>query len=115
MEAIGQQRWFGFRDRSRILFDKTTGLLWGDVSEDELEKYQAIQFVKDFDGGGYSGWRIPFVNEFEYIVTNSRLRCRVNRIVFAKMLTVQLFRSMSDLRMLLTGLIVATCSRAMMF
>ena len=42
-------------------------MLWGDVSEDELEKYQAIQFVKDFDGGGYSGWQIPFVNEFDQI------------------------------------------------
>ncbi len=70
LQAIGKQRWFYFRNKSGILLDKTTGLLWGNVSKGLLEKYEAIQFVKDFYGGGYSGWRIPFGDEFDLIRNN---------------------------------------------
>ncbi|WP_455048283.1 hypothetical protein [Mitsuokella sp.] len=78
LAAIKSQRWYYFKNKPRILMDKSTGLLWqnpayfsyfksesnGQRVPYSLEEAKAI--VKSLNLDGYANWHIVTVPEFEY-------------------------------------------------
>lgn len=78
LEAIKNQRWYFFKNKTKILMDRDTGLLWANLQYfdwcpnernlDELDEYYDLQTVRNkvnsFDGNGYSNWVIPRFDDF---------------------------------------------------
>ena len=72
-----------YRDGSReIVLDDEVNLMWIDnisviknlMDHDEAEKYcQSLQY------GGFSGWRLPHIEEYELIVDKKNFKNYVNR------------------------------------
>lgn len=75
LEAIKSQRWYFFRNKTHIIFDKTTGLLWNNPNfipflKPDNNSYninEAIQKARELSADGYSNWKIVTRLEFEKI------------------------------------------------
>lgn len=72
LEAIKNQRWYFFKNKTKVLMDRNTGILWanlqyfspvpinGNVTFYEIDEAENI--VSDLELDGYNGWRIPTSN-----------------------------------------------------
>lgn len=72
LEAIKNQRWYFFKNKPEVFFDRETGLLWANLDyfpyrpEDSScysNRDGALQAVKAFKGDGYRNWRLPSQSE----------------------------------------------------
>ncbi len=65
LEAIKNQRWYFFKNKTKIFFDKCTGLLWANQTyyheKPHTNDYQSK--VKKLSFDGYSDWEVPNKNE----------------------------------------------------
>lgn len=79
LEAIGNQRWYFFKNKTKILLDKYTGYLWANLEYfDWCPNKQNTGFhyglseaksvVSSFDGDGYSNWMIPKFDDFKEMI-----------------------------------------------
>ena len=67
LEAIKNQRWFFFNNKTRVLMDKKTGYLWANLDyfpycEKSREPYYPNELdnvIKDYDFSGIDGFRVP--------------------------------------------------------
>lgn len=79
LEAIKNQRWYFFKNRTKILMDRNTGLLWLNLnyfeycrtdkrgfSEDEVK--EKVSLITEVDN--YKGWRRPLYEEFIFMCEN---------------------------------------------
>lgn len=73
LEAIGKQRWYFFKNKTEVLMDRDTGLLWPNldyfnVCEDENSNYISIKeanmSVSRLELNGFIGWGIPNRKQF---------------------------------------------------
>ena len=84
LDALKNQRWYFFKNKKTVLFDKDSGLLWANLNyfpygvgakqrdgsynpypyqnEDNIDKINNIIDTFNFDG--ITGFRIPNLNEF---------------------------------------------------
>ena len=79
LNAIEAQKWYFFKNKPKILFDKTTGLLWPNLDYfpytkgDDEDKYYSVkeakEFINDLIIENFSGWKIPITKEFWEIIT----------------------------------------------
>lgn len=75
LEAIKNQRWYFFKNKTHILFDKRTGLLWNNPEfipffKPDNRSYsvsEAVQKAQELSADGYSDWKIVTRAEFEKI------------------------------------------------
>ena len=75
LEAIKNQRWYFFKNKTHIIFDKTTGLLWNNPNfipflKPDGNSYslnEAVQKARELSADGYSNWKIVTRLEFEKI------------------------------------------------
>lgn len=72
LEAIKNQRWYFFKNKPEVFFDRETGLLWANLDyfpycPEDCSYYSnrddALQAVKAFKGDGYRNWRLPSQSE----------------------------------------------------
>ena len=72
LETIKNQRWYFFKNKPEVFFDRETGLLWANLdyfpySPEDRSYYSnsddAVQAVKAFKGDGYRNWRLPSKSE----------------------------------------------------
>lgn len=72
LEAIKNQRWYFFKNKPKVFFDRETGLLWANLDyfpycpEDRSSysnRADALQAVKAFKGDDYRNWRLPSKSE----------------------------------------------------
>lgn len=77
LDAIKTQRWFWFKDKPKVLFDRDTALLWADLNyfpykKDGNDIYSSLEearkLVEARDIEGYFGWRLPTFKEICFIV-----------------------------------------------
>ncbi len=75
LDAIEQQRWYFFKNKTRVIFDKTSGLLWAnleyfsiDNNGDYISRDEAQKRVDSFEGDGFKEWRFPSYDEMEHLV-----------------------------------------------
>ena len=79
LEAIKKQRWYFFKNKTKILFDKTTGLLWANLdyfdwcpNKNNLGEYYDLSSAKNkveaFDGDGYANWTIPHFDDLKKMI-----------------------------------------------
>lgn len=79
LEAIRNQRWYFFKNKTKILLDKYTGYLWANLEYfDWCPNKQNANFhyglseaksvVSSFDGDGYSNWMIPKFDDFKDMI-----------------------------------------------
>lgn len=73
LEAIKNQRWYFFKNKTKVLMDRNTGLLWANLdyfpygksennAEYSLSEVQTV--ISDYDFEEISGFRIPDCYEF---------------------------------------------------
>ena len=75
LEAIKNQRWYFFKNKTHILFDRRTGLLWNNPEfipffKPDNSSYsvsEAVQKAQELIADGYSDWKIVTRLEFEKI------------------------------------------------
>lgn len=71
LKAIKKQRWYFFKNKTNVLMDRNTGLLWADLhyySEIQLEViYNKIDF-NQFNVDNITNWRIPKYEEFRTMI-----------------------------------------------
>ena len=79
LEAIKNQRWYFFKNKTKVLMDRDTGFLWTNLNyfpyiADDGNKYDYETAKKIADKyriiDGYSEWIIPSFDEFKRIVVN---------------------------------------------
>lgn len=78
LEAIKKQRWYFFKNKTKILMDRNTGLLWADLNyfpwckdgrpDQRYELATAKNIVSSFEGGGISNWIIPRYDDFKEMI-----------------------------------------------
>ena len=79
LEAIKNQRWYFFKNKTKILMDRDTGLLWANLQyfdwcpnksngEEHYDLQMARNRVNSFDGNGYSNWIIPRFDDFKRMI-----------------------------------------------
>ena len=79
LNAIKSQRWFFFKNKPKVLFDRDTALLWNNPNYISYLKKngssyplsEARTLARDLNLDGYSGWRIVNRVEFENIANSS--------------------------------------------
>ena len=70
LEAIKNQRWYFIKNKTKIIFDKETGLLWPNMSyythgknnnknEENMSEEEKNIFLNSFELDGYTGWITP--------------------------------------------------------
>lgn len=73
LDAINEQRWYFFKNKSQILMDKYTGILWPNLDYYNCAKNEmgySYYFNEDYSSiyslnlDGYKGWRLPTKGEF---------------------------------------------------
>lgn len=84
LEAIGKQRWYFFHDNPKILFDKTTALVWanlqyfpyyydnnGSVADYSCDAGETlIRNHNQQKWGGYDDWKTPLNTELWHLVAD---------------------------------------------
>ena len=80
LDAIKTQRWFFFKNKPKVLMDKTTGYVWANLNyfpwkpnNNKNENYSentAKTAISKFDGDGIQGWKIPKFNDFKHMITD---------------------------------------------
>ncbi|MDO5151555.1 MAG: hypothetical protein Q4D76_19560, partial [Oscillospiraceae bacterium] len=79
LEAIKNQRWYFFKNKTKVLLDKNTGYLWANlnyfnwcVNKENLNQYYDLRgaqnAVLNFEGDGYLEWKIPLFDDFKYMI-----------------------------------------------
>ena len=75
LEAIKNQRWYFFKNNTKILLDRNTGLLWANLEYADWFKknkhysyFEAKEMIKNFSGNGIKGWRLPTIDELKNLV-----------------------------------------------
>ncbi len=71
LRAIENQRWYFFQNKPKIIFDRSTGLIWADLKYfpygrgNGYSGDKAKSVIRDSQNwGGYNGWKIPTAAEF---------------------------------------------------
>ena len=75
LEAIKNQRWYFFKNKTKILLDRNTGLIWNNPSFIPFRKSDSNPFsvnearnmARNMDADGYTNWNIVTRTEFEKI------------------------------------------------
>lgn len=75
LEAIKNQRWYFFKNKTKILLDRDTGLLWNNPTQIPFFRSDGASITlndaklhcENFDGDGYKNWNIVTRSEFEKI------------------------------------------------
>lgn len=78
LEAIKNQRWYFFKNNSKILMDKLTGILWANLDffpygtnynndNYNVHKDIASSLVKNYNADGFIHWSFPSYKELEFI------------------------------------------------
>ena len=79
LEAIKNQRWYFFKNKTKVLMDRDTGFLWTNLNyfpyitdDNKLYDYETAKKIaaKYQIIDGYSEWIIPSFDEFKRIVVN---------------------------------------------
>lgn len=77
LEAIKKQRWYFFKNKTKILMDRDTGLLWSNLNYFVFEKSDGSAYTYDEakvivsennSSDGYSNWTFPSYDDFYKIV-----------------------------------------------
>ena len=93
LDAIGKQRWYFFHNNPKILFDKTTALVWANLQyfpyyyddNGNVQTYSCdsakslIQTYNQQQWGGYGNWTIPLNTELWYLVADKSVPYHGNR------------------------------------
>ena len=74
LEAIKNQRWYFFKNKTKVLMDRDTGLLWANLKyfpfggestpPNEYSLTAIPQIINNFAFDGYTGFRVPTCYEF---------------------------------------------------
>lgn len=79
LEAIENQRWYFFKNKTKILMDRDTGLLWANLNyfdwcpnRNDLGRSYDLTTARDkvnsFEEDGYSNWMIPCFDDFKEMI-----------------------------------------------
>lgn len=76
LEAIKKQRWYFLKNKTEILMDRNTGLLWANLDYFPYKKNngndykwtEAENVVNSFNGGYISNWVIPKFDDFKEMI-----------------------------------------------
>lgn len=77
LEAIKNQRWYFFKNKTKILMDRNTGILWSNLNYFVYEKsdggaytYDEAKVIvsKNNSSDGYSNWTFPSYDDFYKMV-----------------------------------------------
>lgn len=79
LEAITKQRWFFFENKSKVLMDKLTGILWANLDyfpyknpKEKISKFystnEAVNLLKNYQIDNFFNWVIPNLKEIKKIV-----------------------------------------------
>ena len=77
LEAIKNQRWYFFKNKTKILMDRDTGILWSNLnyfvyekSDGEAYTYDEAKVIvsENNSSDGYSNWTFPSYDDFYKIV-----------------------------------------------
>ncbi len=75
LEAIKNQRWFWFKDKPKVIFDRNTALLWADLNYFEYGGHSLESVNNDLKAinaigiEGYNTWNVPTHNELWNLVS----------------------------------------------
>lgn len=81
IEAIANQRWFFFENDTRILLDKSTGILWANLNnfpysmnKNHYSGYYseniAKSFLRTYKTNKFRYWSIPFIADFKTMISD---------------------------------------------
>lgn len=78
LEAIKNQRWYFFKNKTKVLMDRDTGYLWANLdyfdwcpnkqNDQHYSSEGARNIVSSFCGDGYSNWLIPKFDDFKDMI-----------------------------------------------
>ncbi len=79
LEAIKQQRWYFFKNKTKVLLDRDTGLLWNNPQYIPFFKPdhrsfsidEAVLMAQNLDADGFRNWKIATRVEYEKISSSS--------------------------------------------
>ncbi|MFA5687525.1 MAG: hypothetical protein WC963_05680, partial [Bacilli bacterium] len=69
LDAIKKQRWFYFKDKPKVIFDKSTAFLWQNIEYWDFSKtnFFAARNSKDFELEGFKGWYLPWAKDVQIV------------------------------------------------
>lgn len=77
LEAIKKQRWYFFKNNTKILLDRNTGLLWANLEYFPYKTNEswynwdfAIQLIENYKDDTIDTWRVPTYEEMKEMVLN---------------------------------------------
>ncbi len=75
LEAIKKQRWYFFKNNTKILLDRNTGLLWANLeyfpwrnNGREYERSNARDVIEKYKDDKIDSWRLPIVEEIKDMI-----------------------------------------------
>ncbi|MBQ3763628.1 MAG: hypothetical protein II869_01515, partial [Synergistaceae bacterium] len=69
LDAIREQRWYFFKNYPMVLMDKLTGFLWANLDYYPYQQdYNASKLQKFEADSGFSGWDVPSMEEFKFVI-----------------------------------------------
>lgn len=96
LEAIKTQRWYFFQNNHKIIFDRNSGLLWGNLhtfkyvdKNGEEYRLENVDYIINNYSFGFTGFRVPASYELwqavedktiPFFETNNKLACRLFNI-----------------------------------
>lgn len=71
LQSMKPQRWWFFKNKQEILFDRHTGYLWPNLNQFqllEMDRSQVDKFVKKLKLQGYAPWNLPTLAEMKTMI-----------------------------------------------
>ncbi|MDE5834124.1 MAG: hypothetical protein K2H26_01230, partial [Ruminococcus sp.] len=79
LDAIKNQRWFFFKNKTKVLMDRNTGFLWANLNyfnwcknknnlNETYSTSEAKNVVSSFSGDNFSNWIIPLFDDFKEMI-----------------------------------------------
>lgn len=94
LEAIKNQRWYFFKNKTQVFMDKNSGLLWANLryynccKDYNMVPYKStddISILSDLNLDGYMYWRLPTKIEFCDIMNDATMPFRSNANHYVKL------------------------------
>ena len=118
LEAIKKQRWYFFKNNTKILLDRNTGLLWANLeyfpycwnTDSNYDVHSAYRVVAKYKVDKIDSWRLPTFQEIKEMVQDKTFPFQSGNQYYIKGYKDWVYQANSSERKVLSLYEITTCS-----